>query len=104
MRSGAIEATIPANTEPELGENRCPNGHDSSIPPKLPELPMRREGPPMPFISVGSDMSQTSIVLKASPVIFARRTRVDWFSIARSKTFRASRAFPNILSRASYAD
>jgi hypothetical protein len=25
-------------TDPELEEWRCPNGHDSSIPPKLPEL------------------------------------------------------------------
>lgn len=28
-------------TDPELGEWRCPNGHDSSIPPKLPELMFR---------------------------------------------------------------
>jgi hypothetical protein len=38
MESGAmIEATLPATAEPELGERRCPDGHDSSI-PQLPEV------------------------------------------------------------------
>lgn len=38
MKARTIEATIPATTEPELGEWRCPNGHDSAIRPRLPEL------------------------------------------------------------------
>jgi hypothetical protein len=32
----AAEAAVTA--DPELGERRCPNGHDSSLPPPLPEL------------------------------------------------------------------
>jgi hypothetical protein len=36
--SGTIETTLPATAEPELGERWCPNGHDSSLPPRLPEL------------------------------------------------------------------
>ena len=44
MKSAAIETTIPATAEPELGECRCPNGHDSSIPPKLPALMFRACG------------------------------------------------------------
>ena len=31
-------------TDPELGERQCPNGHDSSIPPQLPELMFRASG------------------------------------------------------------
>jgi hypothetical protein len=27
-----------STADPELGEGRCPNGHDSSLPPPLPEL------------------------------------------------------------------
>jgi hypothetical protein len=38
---GAYEAADP---EPELGEWRCPNGHDSSLPPKMPELMFRACG------------------------------------------------------------
>jgi hypothetical protein len=34
----AAEADEIADTGPELGEWRCPNGHDSSLPPKLPEV------------------------------------------------------------------
>jgi hypothetical protein len=36
--SGTIETAAPATADPELGEWRCPNGHDSSIPTRLPEL------------------------------------------------------------------
>ena len=35
---GMIETTIPATTDPELGELRCPKGHDSAIPPRCPAL------------------------------------------------------------------
>jgi hypothetical protein len=38
MTSAAIETPIPATAEPELGEWRRPNGHDSAIPPKCPAL------------------------------------------------------------------
>jgi hypothetical protein len=38
VKSGTIETTVPATAEPELGEWRCPNGHDSSIPPRCPAL------------------------------------------------------------------
>jgi hypothetical protein len=31
-------ANHAAAADPELGERRCPNGHDSSLPPPLPEL------------------------------------------------------------------
>jgi len=44
MKSGTIETPTPATAEPELGEWRCPNGHDSSIPPQLPELMFRACG------------------------------------------------------------
>jgi len=37
-KAGTITTAIPATTEPELAELRCPNGHDSSIPPKCPAL------------------------------------------------------------------
>ena len=30
--------TAPLIAEPELGEPRCPNGHDSRIPPQCPAL------------------------------------------------------------------
>ena len=36
--SATIETAAPATADPELGEWRCPHGHDSSIPPRLPEL------------------------------------------------------------------
>src|SRR5271154_2393637 len=36
--AGTIATAIPATTEPELGEPRCPNGHDSAIPPRCPTL------------------------------------------------------------------
>jgi hypothetical protein len=38
VKSGTIATAIPATTEPELGEPRCPNGHDSAIPPRCPAL------------------------------------------------------------------
>lgn len=38
VKSGAVEATTPLTAEPELGEPRCPNGHDSRIPPQCPAL------------------------------------------------------------------
>ena len=38
MKSGTIETTVPETAEPELGELRCPNGHDSAIPPRCPAL------------------------------------------------------------------
>jgi hypothetical protein len=31
-------ATSPLIADPELGELRCPNGHDSAIPPRCPAL------------------------------------------------------------------
>ena len=36
--AGTIATAIPATTDPELGEPRCPNGHDSAIPPRCPAL------------------------------------------------------------------
>jgi hypothetical protein len=36
--AGTIATAIPATTGPELGEPRCPNGHDSAIPPRCPAL------------------------------------------------------------------
>ena len=36
--TGTIEITVPGTAEPELGEPRCPNGHDSRIPPRCPAL------------------------------------------------------------------
>ena len=44
MNSGIMEKTISAIADPELGELRCPNGHDSSLPPRLPELMFRACG------------------------------------------------------------
>ena len=38
MNSGAIATAAPATTEPEPDEPRCPNGHDSAIPPRCPAL------------------------------------------------------------------
>jgi hypothetical protein len=38
VKSGAVETTTPLTAEPELGEPRCPNGHDSRIPPRCPAL------------------------------------------------------------------
>ena len=38
MNSGAIATATPEAPDPELCEPRCPNGHDSSIPPKCPAL------------------------------------------------------------------
>ena len=38
MNSGAIETTVPETAEPELGEPRCPNGHESATPPRCPAL------------------------------------------------------------------
>lgn len=38
MKSEAIATTVPATTDPELGEPRCPNGHDSAMPPRCPAL------------------------------------------------------------------
>jgi hypothetical protein len=35
---GAIATVIPEIAEPELGEPRCPNGHDSAISPRCPAL------------------------------------------------------------------
>jgi len=33
-----IETTVPATVDPELGERRCPNGHNSALRPRLPEV------------------------------------------------------------------
>jgi hypothetical protein len=38
VKSGATDTTVPETAEPELGELRCPNGHDSAIPPRCPVL------------------------------------------------------------------
>jgi len=38
VKSGTIEITDPETADPELGEPRCPNGHDSAVPPRCPEL------------------------------------------------------------------
>jgi hypothetical protein len=38
VNSGTVETTVPATADPERGELRCPNGHDSSIPPRCPAL------------------------------------------------------------------
>ncbi len=35
---GTITPILPATAEPELGERRYPNGHVSSLPPRLPAL------------------------------------------------------------------
>src|SRR4029077_15679728 len=66
--------------------------------------PMRREALPASFRSVGMDISDASIVVSTSPVISMLRMRLDWFSIARSNTFLARRALPNIPLRISYAE
>ena len=36
--TGTIARPIPSTTDPELGDLRCPNGHDSVIPPRCPAL------------------------------------------------------------------
>jgi hypothetical protein len=36
--AGTIATPIPSTTNPELGEPRCPNGHDSATPPQCPAL------------------------------------------------------------------
>jgi hypothetical protein len=38
VKSGTIETTAPLIADPELGDLRCPNGHDSAIPPRCPVL------------------------------------------------------------------
>jgi hypothetical protein len=38
VNSGIMEKTISATADPELGEWRCPNGHNSAIRPRLPEV------------------------------------------------------------------
>lgn len=38
VKSGAVEATALLIADPQLGEPRCPNGHDSRIPPQCPAL------------------------------------------------------------------
>jgi len=38
VRADLEKSARVATTEPELGRGRCPNGHDSSLPPRLPEL------------------------------------------------------------------
>jgi hypothetical protein len=40
----AAGADADGIVDPVLGEWRCPNGHDSSVPPKLPELMFRACG------------------------------------------------------------
>jgi hypothetical protein len=45
--------------------------------------------------AIGNDMSQCSIVVSTSPVIFMFTMRVEWFLIAVSNTLRARRALPN---------
>jgi hypothetical protein len=42
MKPGAIETTAPLIADPELGEVRCPNGHDSAIPVGI--TPRKRPG------------------------------------------------------------
>jgi hypothetical protein len=41
LSTHAATADVDGIVDSELGEGRCPNGHDSSIPPKLPELMFR---------------------------------------------------------------
>jgi len=35
---GTISSVIPAATDPKAGESRCPNAHNSAIPPRCPAL------------------------------------------------------------------
>jgi len=48
VKSGTIETTISATAEPELGERRCPNGHNSAIPPRCPALMLLRAAITLP--------------------------------------------------------
>lgn len=45
--------------EPELGEWRCPNGHDSSIPPQLPEVMFEACGHYRPIVATWNEFCIT---------------------------------------------
>ena len=49
--AGTIGTTVPATTEPEPGELRCPYGHDSAIPPRLPALSFKACGHYFPVVA-----------------------------------------------------
>jgi hypothetical protein len=55
VKSGTIETTIPATTEPKPGELRCSNGHDSATPPRLPELIFKACGHYRPTVATWNE-------------------------------------------------
>jgi hypothetical protein len=66
VKSGAIETTFPATADPELGELRCPNGHDSSLPPRLPELIFKACGHYRPIVATWNEFCITCGVRHAA--------------------------------------
>ena len=51
MKLRTIETTVPATVDPELGERRCPNGHNSALRPRLPEVMFHACGHYRPTVS-----------------------------------------------------
>ena len=54
MKLRTIETTVPATVDPELGERRCPNGHNSALRPRLPEVMFHACGHYRPTVISGT--------------------------------------------------
>ena len=72
MKSGTIETTVPATAEPEQGEWRCPNGHDSSLPPRLPELIFEACGHYRPTVATWNEFCITCGIRHIAFAIYRR--------------------------------
>jgi hypothetical protein len=101
--SATIETAAPATADPELGEWRCPNGHDSSLPPPLPELSFEACGHYRPTVATWNEFCITCGVRHFAFAIYWRsyegrlRSRVNnpknycGYCGAKMVTVRASR-------------
>src|ERR1019366_5313977 len=78
MTSAAIETPIPATAEPELGEWRCPNGHNSAIRPRLPEVMFHACGHYHPRSLRG--MSSVSLVVFGTNRSVSTGTHIAWIA------------------------
>lgn len=72
MKSGTIETRVPATGDPEPGEWRCPNGHDSSLPPRLPALSFKACGHYRPKVATWNEFCITCGVRHAALRIYWR--------------------------------
>jgi hypothetical protein len=73
----AATADVDIDAEPELGEWRCPNGHNSAIRPRLPEVMFHACGHYRPTVVTWNEYCITCCVRHAPFRIYWHSYRVD---------------------------